>query len=128
MIKAFRRFFAAAAKESSGARQKGKGPGKGETPPERAVHFVPAAGQKLDSLDIFAKGSAPVIAADYPSWVYSDVDRIYGPRIKAEVIYKSIPDRDLSNATPEQVYDLKRALKREATNEIRRSNRLSSKS
>lgn len=126
-IHPFQRSMAAAAPTSS-KKAKGKSNNFEEKPPERIVEMRPIPGEQLTGLNIFTKKPAPTIQPTeaYPDWVFSDVEKIYGPKPSSVSILKSF-NNELSKATEEQLYDLKRALKRENTQEIRRMNLLKSK-
>jgi hypothetical protein len=109
---------------------KGKGPGKAEVPPEKVTEFAPNEGDALEGLNIFAGKGAPVIKSmeEYPEWIFSDVAKVYGPKKSSKELLAEIPDQDVSKATPEQLYEMKRAMKRECTRAIRRRNATTQKS
>ena len=96
---------------------------KEEQPPERVIEMKVTEGQVLEGLNIFAKAPAPVIMPldQYPAWVWTSIDRVYGPKRTSKEIMESLGG-DIDKADEAALYELKRAMKRENTLLIRKNN------
>lgn len=132
----FKKFYAdapPAVKKGTGDKLRGKGLAKEEKPPEKILEYIVSPGQVLTGLDIFSKQPPPTILPleSYPPWLFTDVDHIYGPKKSSSMIIHELESANangnignLEGVGEKEMYELKRALKRENRRGIKMKNSL----